>query len=939
MSSIKTTQIDGDVSVGRNVSLGGKAEISGSARIGHDLKVEGWLEAPNIKDVNKGFYRSVEALESAYPSPRDGWLAGVGVSTPFAAYIGTGGVWEATGGTIDVTLDDHQYDEDISQLQDDIAEVKSDVVTGVTGVRIDAVKNGSVRKTGATFSSIGLGGSVNVTGLSIGSDGVITSQSGSNRSKYLVTYVKQPMNKGDVLHVHKEHTGALRMAYGFTTTDPSTLESLVGLQLDLALNVTAETHEYDFMCPYDNAYLLYYYFNDGAWQPTTWTFWRSGGYEIQRLKDSLTVLDAARAASIAGGLHNLDLTRARLYKNQHWRISNSGDVWFWNNDSEYDYELLLLPVKPCTRMALQAKQTETMKFATAHFLKSYPDFNTMEQGDTPDYCESVQMVRSSNLNMIHFDTPADCVCVYVQVFNTAYGTNVFPFAYIWVRDEDMMLTKRFAASVGFLSASTGLYPATAAYYIGYSHTPKYIKNRGAVIIRTVGVTGKVYCYDRNQAYMGSDARIDIDTTGGAQYVDIPSTVSFIRIALSTQIDCIDIDGFWEGDDDVFQALPATGYQPMTFAVRAVRCNAADTTSTLHEQYQLTTDSGMLHLPPSYKADGAATPLIIFIHGASDNYTMSSTAFPASCPLAPEWAAAGFAQMDVDLIPDLYNDRDNNAHGGSSDDAECIFGAYRWAVEHFNLRRDGVYLIGRSRGGQAVLQVLGKYNPAVMPVVAAVSNAGAHAPINYGLTNSSAAKFFDLICQSYSLPEEGRPTPSGNSTLIAQDSVYSYLLQHISQWWKKAQVALSLLTDNGNAEQTAEDMLEFMHSHPRVSGIDDADYLGFLEKMRFRSPVPLRFDWCVADTTQPWKANEGRGNYSAIVKDGFVKNPSGNAVYREWPDCADGADISGVTDKPHWHELFNIYSGDYTLPGGAVVANPSMARVEWLLWCMSHDNRF
>ena len=44
MSSIKTTQIDGDVSVGRNVAIGGKADIAGSAHIGHNLKVDGWLE-------------------------------------------------------------------------------------------------------------------------------------------------------------------------------------------------------------------------------------------------------------------------------------------------------------------------------------------------------------------------------------------------------------------------------------------------------------------------------------------------------------------------------------------------------------------------------------------------------------------------------------------------------------------------------------------------------------------------------------------------------------------------------------------------------------------------------------------------------------------------------------------------------------------------------
>ena len=50
MSSIKTTQIDGDVSVGRNVAIGGKADIAGSVHVGHNLKVDGWLEAPNINN-------------------------------------------------------------------------------------------------------------------------------------------------------------------------------------------------------------------------------------------------------------------------------------------------------------------------------------------------------------------------------------------------------------------------------------------------------------------------------------------------------------------------------------------------------------------------------------------------------------------------------------------------------------------------------------------------------------------------------------------------------------------------------------------------------------------------------------------------------------------------------------------------------------------------
>ena len=134
MSSIKTTQIDGDVSIGRNVAIGGKAEVAGSVNIGHNLKVSGWLEAPNIKGANKGVFLTVQALREAYPNPHDGWMAGVGASTPFTAYIGNGGEWVATGGTIEVTVDMSQYTEGVEQLQEDIDGVKADVQTLETNV-------------------------------------------------------------------------------------------------------------------------------------------------------------------------------------------------------------------------------------------------------------------------------------------------------------------------------------------------------------------------------------------------------------------------------------------------------------------------------------------------------------------------------------------------------------------------------------------------------------------------------------------------------------------------------------------------------------------------------------------------------------------------------------------------------------------------------------
>lgn len=126
MSSIKTTQIDGDVSIGRNASIGGQASISGSATIGHNLKVNGWLDAPNIKGVVKGVFLSEESLKRSYPRPLDGWLAGVGSSTPFDAYIGYDGEWQPTKGKIDIGADT-SYAEEVSGMRDDIDDFGKEV--------------------------------------------------------------------------------------------------------------------------------------------------------------------------------------------------------------------------------------------------------------------------------------------------------------------------------------------------------------------------------------------------------------------------------------------------------------------------------------------------------------------------------------------------------------------------------------------------------------------------------------------------------------------------------------------------------------------------------------------------------------------------------------------------------------------------------------------
>ena len=111
MSSIPTKQIDGDVAVGRNVTAGGNATVRGSMTVGHGLRVEGWLDAPNIKGADKGLFKTQEKLLESYPLPENGWWAMVGTELPFTLVAALNGSWEAIGEVSEINVDSKQIDE------------------------------------------------------------------------------------------------------------------------------------------------------------------------------------------------------------------------------------------------------------------------------------------------------------------------------------------------------------------------------------------------------------------------------------------------------------------------------------------------------------------------------------------------------------------------------------------------------------------------------------------------------------------------------------------------------------------------------------------------------------------------------------------------------------------------------------------------------------
>ncbi len=158
--SATNRSIGGDVSVGRNAAIGGKVIVQGSTIINHNLKVKGYLDAPNIMGVNKGVFATVAALNTTYPNPHDGWVAGVlgedsGGNAVVNMYLGNGGAWvQQSGRELEFAVDLEYYDNELAQLQADIIGMASTHFDGIIGGNISAsTGNSEVVASSVVYSS------------------------------------------------------------------------------------------------------------------------------------------------------------------------------------------------------------------------------------------------------------------------------------------------------------------------------------------------------------------------------------------------------------------------------------------------------------------------------------------------------------------------------------------------------------------------------------------------------------------------------------------------------------------------------------------------------------------------------------------------------------------------------------------------------------------
>ena len=246
------------------------------------------------------------------------------------------------------------------------------------------------------------------------------------------------------------------------------------------------------------------------------------------------------------------------------------------------------------------------------------------------------------------------------------------------------------------------------------------------------------------------------------------------------------------------------------------------------------DYGVVCLPETYSNVGEPTRLIVFCHGAAVNYPSSVSRFVDS-DLNPEyWLKEGYAIMDVEGNP--YDN--TNEHFYIPAAKKSYEAAYNWVVNTYNIRKDGVYLGGRSMGGGMCFDIL----QSSIPVVAACPVVPACNTLWYWNYCSAERKEFCSKKGGFT----GTP-PAWTSNKKMTDEEYQYLYDNFDKMMECSPIWRGIVDLPGKDE---------LFSVGRVSANTayDKDEYEFYSNLSYWAKAPVKIFTCYEDTTVPYRRN-------------------------------------------------------------------------------------
>ena len=236
-----------------------------------------------------------------------------------------------------------------------------------------------------------------------------------------------------------------------------------------------------------------------------------------------------------------------------------------------------------------------------------------------------------------------------------------------------------------------------------------------VAYRFAAVNVTYHYYDENRVYLGANNNT------------IPPKAKFVRLSMSqnspfhSELSVIQptIGCLIATKEDGNRLDNLRAYYPVNLHNPNAANEAED---ILQDESEMTYDVVKLILPPNYKPDGEPVRLVIYVQGSGGSI-WSDRSFNGADNLRAFYVAQeGYMLMMINGITAKYHALypEVNDNFGTPITMSCYLQAYKWVLDNYNVRADGVFTYGKSLGGIGV----GNLMYSQIPILAAAGLAPA-----------------------------------------------------------------------------------------------------------------------------------------------------------------------------------------------------------------------
>ncbi len=409
---------------------------------------------------------------------------------------------------------------------------------------------------------------------------------------------------------------------------------------------------------------------------------------------------------------------------------------------------------------------------------------------------------------------------------------------------------------GYTSTVTGkMFPNTNAFVAkNCLMTIRYIKVSGDfTVLAPYDCVLTVLRYDETFTYIGYTQYTDIQSET-VQTIEA-NDAAYVKLMLikpmqdgestypSIPMTRLAVTGMFGNDWDVYNVDEKDGGRTLLPVwVRVTDPSACDDeTNDVQDAGELKPDYGRIYLPKTYTNTGEPTRLIIYCHGAAVNYSSSTIDTDEAADLEPDyWLAEGYAILDVEGNP--FNN--TNRHYFMPQAMECYIAAYKWAVECYNIKRDGVFLGGRSMGGSMAFNLL--RNECPIPVIAACPNVPMGTPTwGWNKIDDDARAFTASHLGFAEQPTWSSTSPMPTAEWNCLKANWDKLVKYSPMW--------SLMTDLPDMSILMDDDLNVSpNQSPDVSESGAAKEYALYSSHKIKAKAPVKIFAIKDDTTCPYK---------------------------------------------------------------------------------------